>query len=650
VAGVEAKKYLPRGSIVAARIPRRATGARSAGLVAALAAAVIAAAPALARTPADHPPPLVLCLPAHAGTGVLCALVEGERPGAAAKLIRPPDLQAVRPFAPDGSGGWIAPARDAGGGWGYVDGSGRWVHEPTLDDARTHSGDGLARFARDGRWGFVDTRGAVVIEPRYPAAGPFAFGLAPVQVGSGWSYLGPSGELAIRGPFELARPFSAKGLAAVRKRGSDKIGYIDRTGKQAIPPRFDVALEFSANGLAPAAVERTIRGPGWELDQILYGLIDTAGAWVLEPRYSGLEPFGDHDLASFEDMPPGEWAERGFLDATGREALRGQDLSRRIGCGLVKEGHRGRFRRLDGNVAFERSSLWVSDFSEQCVALALHDRRLALLRPDGSLRPLPPDVREPLLDDDYDLVRFWTPGLVHAVTDDGDVAYVDAEGVERFRARLGAGPGETHSGASLVATGGGEALWQESLAAGARSRFTRSELRLFRSEREDAVDPAVWREEARAVVERLRTAKPRAFYPCSISVYSECEDPYDVAWVREEYGREDADRDLIHHGALLTLARHSVDEAAWGRFQFLDHETSERLEGYFRAWEERLTAALGAPLGDETVRPLKHGDGGALRAWKLGDRTLVLEHFVVYGDGDFEHQLLLAVVDHRSNR
>jgi len=79
-----------------------------------------AAAPWLASLPLDPACGEVALLIVHQGRAA--APAEG--------------LREVHGFHADGAGGWIAPARAADGGWGYIGGDGQWRVPPALQQAR----------------------------------------------------------------------------------------------------------------------------------------------------------------------------------------------------------------------------------------------------------------------------------------------------------------------------------------------------------------------------------------------------------------------------------------------------------------------------------------------------------------------------------
>jgi hypothetical protein len=199
---------------------------------------------------------------------------------------------------------------------GFVDTSGRFIIQPTFDQALAFS-DGLAAVRVGDKWGFVDSNGRFVIPPRFDAAYYFYEGVAQVETASGDLLIDRKGDVVtsrfrvglnisegripmdggdflgfmdLRGRevvppiFDGGWGFSG-GLASVSKQG--KWGYIDRNGKVAIPFQFDEVGSFHEGALAPARIGKQT------------GFIDRAGRFkiVLPYRYSA--GFIDGDVASF---------------------------------------------------------------------------------------------------------------------------------------------------------------------------------------------------------------------------------------------------------------------------------------------------------------------------------------------------------------
>lgn len=565
-----------------------------------------------------QPAPLVLWLEAPSHTGIRCALLSRE-----GELLRPPDLAFIHDFAADGEGGWIAAAMTLDDTWGYLGGDGGWRARPDLEEARNHTEDGLARFRRDGLWGFLDLTGREVIPPRFEEAGPFNFGLAAVRTKGKWGYVDLAGELAIAPSFRGARPFGANGLAPVVPRGRRKVGYIDRSGRPVIKARFDDALRHGAAGVAPAALHRR-RGdlPRW-------GLIDSEGAWIVEPKLAEIHEFGREGIAWFESLLPSYTS--GFFDAKGNIIIHGSAVGPVVSCGRIREDTLNtRFLAPDGSVAIEERSTWATPFSDDCFALALRGDVWGRLDAGGTFRPLPAEVREPLVGEHGELIDLRLSGrAIPVVLHGGGVGWVDATGaiVARFQ----------KIGDRLVLSGAsGKALWTT----GDDSGFIFPTVRLALDARDHFTDPS-WIEGPGlvALARRLLAAPAREFSPVS-QIFESRDGPYDVRPLYEE-----GDEKYLKRGAVETLASLHVNPSLHGKFNFVNSTAWDTFLERFRTGVEQLSEAFGEMLAEDRVPVLKGGDSEERAGWRVdGGRILALELVVEYGDGDFALDLRLAAV------
>lgn len=366
----------------------------------------------------------------------------------AGRAVAPPEgLGEVLRFQADGQGGWIAAARTASGRWGYVDAEGRWRKPPTLQKAAPFSSDGLAGFCDGGRWGFVDLAGQVVIPPRFDHVHPFRHGVCSAQTGkNAWCIVDRQGAPVCAEPFAELGPWDACGLAsAAPAQGAGQprtYGFVDRCGHWVIAPRFHSVRSFGEGDAAAAS-----------LDGLRFGLIDTAGHWVLEPRYARIDDFNAEGLAFFSE--PGAWdAGYGYLDTRGRVVVRGgRHLSRHMACGVVAHSdHGAHFLTSSGATLPGPPWSYGTDFSAEWGFAVVRSAPppgaghappgtqsasggWGLLHPDGRWVRAPAHLLEPLTDGEGGLVRAQ-PGtpLVPFITRDGQMAFVDGEGAEVWRA------------------------------------------------------------------------------------------------------------------------------------------------------------------------------------------------------------------------
>lgn len=550
--------------------------------------------------------------------------VPGDRPGAprfalvdpTGALLRPPDLAEVRTFDDDGAGGLVAPARAADGCWGYLDHTGRWRVEPGLDEAkRLASPGGLARFRRGDGWGYVDGLGQVVIEPRYRAAEAFSCGLAAVRAGRKFHYIDTAGRTVIEGPFKPAGAFSAMGLAAVRLGSDRPAGYVDTRGRMVIAPRFDEALPFSARGAAPVRIHGS------------WGLIDTVGDWILEPRYARMGEFDENGLAW--RLEAGRHSNgSGYLDSTGRTVISGSaGLAPTIACGLVRDGSSNLcFLDRNGAQAFPGRFDWAQDFDPSCGAtVARHRGRWGVLRADGEFRAVP--YREPLAIEDEVIGFVPGQGVAPFLARDATVVYVNAAAEPVCRLTT------ADDGRLRVAAADSTTAWQDTSPVGWPWPPPAV---LSRGPAEHFLVPRAWEGDVVAVAEELLAAEPVRYYPYSL-VFGGRRSLDDLS------GPSEQRRGRVHTGAMLVLAEGFVGEERWGAYEFLDGQEGETFSRYVGTLAERLSRRFGVPESDAVS--LKTGDGNVSLSWPVESRRLVLECYTGCGDGEFENQLWLAVVE-----
>ncbi|KAA9037185.1 WG repeat-containing protein [Ginsengibacter hankyongi] len=145
---------------------------------------------------------------------------------------------------------------------------------------------GLSQVKKNGKVGYVNKKGIEIIKPQYDDGLPFNEGYTAVKKGTKWMYLDSTGKVVTDAVFEEALNFS-NGMAAVAQNG--KYGYINTSGKVVIPFEFSNAHPFS-EGLAPAA---NMKG--------LWGYIDNAGTWIINPMYDYTDSFINGEARVMKD-------------------------------------------------------------------------------------------------------------------------------------------------------------------------------------------------------------------------------------------------------------------------------------------------------------------------------------------------------------
>ena len=568
-------------------------------------------------------------------------------------VVPPEGLKAVLRFNADGRGGWVSAAQADNSLWGYIDGEGCWRVPPALQNARNFSEDGLARFCDGGRWGFVDLAGAVVIPPTFDNAHPFRNGVSAVQVGQdAWRPINREGQPTSDEVFHELGLFGANGLARATlwKKDSNQRtqGFVDRAGRWVIEPRFRDAKPFGESPTTAAS-----------LDGERYGLINARGDWVLKPHYPSIDAFNSDGLAYFDE--PNAWDNgHGYLDARGKVVVKGgRHLSRRMVCGVVANSYDGTgFLTAEGKPLPGSRLSYGSDFSAESGFAVVRTAAQGpsacatwgLLHPDGRFVPAPAHLLEPLTNGDGWLVGNTpdTP-LVPFLTRDGQLAYIDGEGVVVWRAH--------YDGQQVALLGAeGAPLWRS----GVRENcwpprpFFHAPLtdHLEGLDTLDGIVPLASRLLAQAET-RLHQLAAGDMLQADRAGTEKDDDGTDDEEDADDPDQVQADRTVV----VRRVMRAYLSESHNGPYEFLSADLHRAVNEAREAMVQRLSARFGpadpdpehaAPWhrsGDHTqawasplARPLP-GDGGVLRESR--EQWLTLYQHADSGDGDAWWELWL---------
>lgn len=340
-------------------------------------------------------------------------------------------LQDTLPFAADSQGGWICAAKASNNKWGYLNHQGEWIIPPKLDEAKTFA-DGIARFCENGLWGyinlqgeiiaspqfknaaafrkgyarvmdngwgFINHRGEKIIAPEYLNATDFCEGFASVEVKAmEWKIINTKGEFTCKKIFSVINTFSKNGLASATlssakeiKNNQIKIGFINTAGEWVIEPKFADAKAFGDSHYASAS-----------LDTHNYGLIDQQGNWLIEPKHERIYSFNEYDLAFFEDR--GYDIKHGFIDAQGKVLIEGgYDLKAHMPCGIARENCS--YINSKGEKLPVKGIQYGIDFDNELQAAIVNLEaessmgRWAMLQTNGDVRKVSDQILEPLVTD-----------------------------------------------------------------------------------------------------------------------------------------------------------------------------------------------------------------------------------------------------------
>ena len=560
-------------------------------------------------------------------------------------------LRLLLGFHADGRGGFISAAQAGDGRFGYLDGEGRWRVPPTLENARSYSPDGLARFQQGGLWGFVDLAGQEVVAPRFADARPFRGGLGAVKVGDkAWRVIDRAGHFMGEETFHDLSAFGANGLARAVPAGTKRLqGFVDREGRWVVEPGLAAAHPFGELAVTPASID----GDTW-------GLIDARGHWVLKPRHAQIDAFNSEGLAFFQG---GDMGDRGYLDAKGRVVVQGAHyLSDRMVHGMVVDSYNGsEFRRANGQLlptppldcgsAFqEKSGVAVVRACER-QGDGVRPAAWGLLHTDGRVFTVGEALLEPMTDS-----QGWLDGedphapLLQFLARDGSVAWVDREGTAVWRARYDG----RHA---TLFDAEGNPLWRSDALDDCQAPTpffhppSTAYLEGLATPEDIGTLARMLLDEAEAQVHRLAAGEALGREPVSEDYGSDYWDEDDDA---EDEGAVQADRTVV----VRRVARAYLDEEHCSPYDFLGSEHGKAVRGLQDAMAQALAARYGAPDSDpEHAAPLKRsstriqawavplaqplpGDRGVLRESR--EQWLTLYYHSDTGDGDRWSELWLV--------
>jgi len=169
---------------------------------------------------------------------------------------------------------------------GYINQHGQIVVTPRFNEGYTFT-DGMAIVGLAGKYGYLDLTGTVVLPLQYAEAHGFGNNHAQVLTVSGEKvFIDRKGRQIFkkisRTGIETSADFNDDDGLAMARVG-EKWGFIDRNLKMKIPAVYDNVWPFG-HGTAAVRFKRK------------WGIINTVGAYIVEPRYEEVLPLIDDDI------------------------------------------------------------------------------------------------------------------------------------------------------------------------------------------------------------------------------------------------------------------------------------------------------------------------------------------------------------------
>ena len=105
-----------------------------------------------------------------------------------------------------------------------------------------------------------------------------------------------------------------------------------------------------------------------------------------------------------------------------------------------------------------------------------------------------------------------------------------------------------------------------------------------------------------------------------------------------DFDADGVEKDDIKFGAIITLADVYYTEDEWGEYEFLESDYADNIKKHYQDLRARLILLFGEPVDERQSHYCK---------WRLAKRRglLTLQHYLEYGGGDFEKQVVLYIDD-----
>jgi hypothetical protein len=184
----------------------------------------------------------------------------------------------------------------------FIDTSGNPISQEIFDEVVFGFSEGFAGVRKGSEFWFIDRNGKNPFERTWTyKIGSFRYNLARVKRDDGnFSYIDSKGQQALEKGWLIEPGDFYDGFAWYQDEESYLWGFIDIEGNEAIPAQFDGVTDFSEGF---AAYKDKILGK--------WGFIDTTGKIVIKAKYEAVQPFSEELAATQEN---GLW---GYINSAG---------------------------------------------------------------------------------------------------------------------------------------------------------------------------------------------------------------------------------------------------------------------------------------------------------------------------------------------
>ena len=282
--------------------------------------------------------------------------------------------------------------------------------EPDLDNGSSLFCQGLLCVQDfEGKWGYVNRKGEEIIKVQFDEAEPFTEnGTAKVKADGEWKHIDTKGRFVESPAVQKSSPSAA--IRAQDDSEEDDVplfsqnglwGLRDSGGNILVQPRFIWIEDFAENGLALFYLAGQC------------GYINRAGEIVIPNRFNHAYSFSDNGLAAVSRS--GKW---GYINAEGEYAMEPQfDAARPFstnGCAAVRVDRGWGVINDKGKFLVEPTfDSWVTDFGSDGLALAEKDGMHCFVNIKG-------EIIYTLLEGTYDIFYGFDDGTIgKGLTEEG---------------------------------------------------------------------------------------------------------------------------------------------------------------------------------------------------------------------------------------
>jgi hypothetical protein len=266
--------------------------------------------------------------------------------------------------------------------WGYINHKGNFVTPVKYEDAQDFQPNGLAAVKTKGEYGLINQYGQFIVHPQYSFINPFYESRAVVMDDIGFKVINERGKVLTGKAYSYISNYqNGRALfAGTAEDGRYLYGFLNKQGKEVIPLKYESATDFNG-GKAVVRVEegkyelidlsgKTLQfyskaNVGALSEGLMafqqeaagkFGFINEDGGVVIEPTFTGAQPFKDGRAVVNTDET---FFRYGLIDQTGKYVIEPSynDIS------ILGEKRVALGKAIDEKIPFAGSKFAIADLN-----------------------------------------------------------------------------------------------------------------------------------------------------------------------------------------------------------------------------------------------------------------------------------------------